>query len=229
MHDPREAARRVGPDRQHEAVVADGDEVVLQHGAAGLGAQDLLERLGQPLGELADVAPHAAQLGRGAVLDETGRAEVPLDRADDPLQFGKSRPLPGQRRQLVGIERAQESRDLARHDQQAHGLEDLAAGQGPAGDRQLVEHPRRVLHRHQRQAPTLGQHAPHPRRAVLRAQRVAGLVHRGQGERLVAPHRGPRPRRDHLQHASQLEPELDLRGGDHAPLAARIERPRRSR
>ncbi len=80
VHDPRDLAAVLGLQQHHVAVVARGDELVLEHAVGVLALEEGLHHRGEPRTEPHQGPPRLGELGRGVVRDFATRKDGAADR-----------------------------------------------------------------------------------------------------------------------------------------------------
>ena len=80
VHDARDLAAVLGLQQHHVAVVARGDELVLQHAVGVLAVEERLHHRGELRPQAGERAPRLGQLGRGVVRDLAAGKDGAADR-----------------------------------------------------------------------------------------------------------------------------------------------------
>ena len=192
VDDPRQAPRRVGPDRHDEAVVALRDVAVAQDVLRPLRleqpGEDRLHLLLQP----ADLGPRARQLGAGVVGEQPVRAEVVDDRIDHRRDVGQRPRLGDELGEEGRIERLDRLRRAARDREHVDRLVDRAAVELLPRDLQRLEREPRIGDLGDRQPAGARPRGAHLGDQLLRPLDRAGVGQRPQRPREADAHRRPR-------------------------------------
>ena len=84
VHDPRDLAAVLGLQQQHVAVVARGDELVLQHAVGVLALQERLHHRGELRAQAHEGPPRLGELGRSVVRHLAARKDGAANRRPPP-------------------------------------------------------------------------------------------------------------------------------------------------
>ena len=126
-----------GNHRNHEALVADGDELLLQHAFLAVGAQEALQRFVNRFLLPLDIAAQAAQRDAGMVGHAAVGQDLAVQFAQQGAKLADGRGAPSQQRKALGG-RGQVRLGVGGDIQQREQLEDFLGLQPGAFDAQFV-------------------------------------------------------------------------------------------